>query len=247
MQKRQLITLHLSLITSLLLLGAGCGRSGDRTVTPPEPAPRVGEVQELQVPKDLGGAEQRAEEPGPPIAEAETPQEICPLTPENVKETCKLSGEVTKSLYKCAFDAVIDYGSGIGQQKTNVVQALVGSVWFPTSERSDIRAVIESQRATVNQVARGSGFMHECDRWESRAVSGVADEAIMVPLVAIGCDTSRVASLSELSKGVSLYLRKGTDIAQVSTSVGDVDGHEGCSPDEITKIAREYVVPVMGR
>lgn len=227
----------------LVLLGAGCAKQA----TSPPPTQPVGTVQPLpadNLPRDIEDI------PSPVPAPTPAPQaatEVCPLTPEIVKRACKLTGEVTRSPYKCSFDASIEYGASFGIQKAAILQALVGSVWFPIPAGSDmsVQRIIDAQRATVNEVARQSGFMSPCDRWESRTVSGVGDEAALVPIILIGCDASRVASISALPKGASLYIRKGTEIAQVSSTIGDVDGHEGCSPEEITNLAREYVVPAM--
>ncbi|MBI4450185.1 hypothetical protein HY634_03940 [Candidatus Uhrbacteria bacterium] len=215
------------------LIGAGCGAQ-----TAPTPPPSQTET---SAPAPI------VSPPPPPVSVPQAAAEVCPLTPEIVKRACKLTGEVTRSPYKCSFDASIEYGAGFGIQKAAILQALVGSVWFPIPAGSDmsVQGIIDAQRATVNEVARQSGFMSPCDRWESRTVSGVGDEAMMVPIVLIGCDASRVASLSTLPKGATLYLRKGTEIAQVSSTIGDVDGHEGCSPEEVIDIAREYIVPAM--
>ncbi|MBI4450183.1 hypothetical protein HY634_03930 [Candidatus Uhrbacteria bacterium] len=69
------LNMGIVILAALILSGAGCVRSnthGSRTVTQPQELP-LDAIQRVPTVDDLREAEQRADVPGPPISELETP------------------------------------------------------------------------------------------------------------------------------------------------------------------------------
>ena len=176
---------------------------------------------------------------------------ICPVNPAILKAGCGLSGEVTQK--GCNFSVT----SGKSKFSYPLLQAAIADArYFGAEPGSTVAQVIEAQRLNMNKGIGGqdkpSLDLYTCDRWETKAVSGLGDEALMTPLTVMGCTSSHTISISELEENPNLFVRVGTKVAQIASFQGDVNkygGHsskvEGCSPEEVIQIARQYVIPAM--
>lgn len=222
---------------TLLLLGAGCVKQDLSQIPPSDRGIDAEDRSEANLP--VPSIEQD-ELPPPPQIEDEA-QVSCSITSEIVKTVCKISEEVSSGQSPCTFKIKMS-GSTFYEYpilKVNIATAQK----FGAPAGSNLTGVLTAQRESMNkglEKAKAYNYgMYPCDRWETKAVSGLGDEALMTPLVLLGCEESRVSPISDLKRAPNLFIRKGSVVAQVASY------ESACSPDEITQIARQYVLPAM--
>lgn len=215
-------------LSVLVLLGAGCARSGGQR-PPQPPTPPVSRPTQPPVP--------------PEVAQAP-----CPITPEIVQTACGVTG-LSAGSYPCTVQTTLGKSGITFPFFQVVIQPFRQFVPGLGRDSGTIADIIEARRTTMNQIIaqQGQGLFTPCDRIETKSVAGLGDEAFLAPLTLLGCDQSRVASLSKLEQAPWLFIRKGNMIAEVAALQGDYGGNPGCSSEETLRIAREHVLTELGQ
>ena len=236
------------ILGTIILFGAGCAKGQPAENRLPAESTIPNQSQASGTPAPVVATEQI------PPPEPETEKISCPVTPEIVKNVCGLSASATLTARPysgtgCSFE--------VNPSENVLFVRIAGSEEFgKTTEGpgaapgATVQQVVEAARKGINNAlqagarAMGMEFFFPCASWETRLVAGIGDEALMAPFEG-PCEKNDPVLHINSSLGASLYTRKGSRVAQVMGVVDTFDKLGGCSPDEITKLAKDYIVPAM--
>lgn len=229
-------------LLSLALLGAGCARKPEAVEPSPPPAPVSQPAPPARQPSGTatapGAAEQVSQTPS-----SATAQVNCPVTPEIIKSSCGLEGEITPNPFVCTFDAQRPFKYPVFQVSIKSFRQFAPGL---NKDSGTLAELIEARRVAMNQILERSGLGNsKCNRIETRTVANLGDEALLAPLT-FACDPkTNAASIKDMEKAPWLLIRKGNTITEVASYQGDVEGKKGCSSQEVLGIARQHVLPAL--
>lgn len=191
-----------------------------------------------------------------PASEPEVVQVKCPVTTEIVRKECGLPDSTTLTVKNGYYGSLCGFETR-PHSPILVIRIAASEEFGKTTEGpgapvgANIHQVVEAVRKGSN-IAMGAGAnaigmpFYSCERWETREVSGVGDEALLTPIEGVVCEKNNSTLHIDSTIGAALYFRKGAKIAQVTGLKNALSSKpEGCSPEAVTKIAKDYVVPAM--